>query len=94
MWNREQGRLDLFYQNDAAMMAVEIETEPAFRRVNERLLFEKFIYFSLGRTYDVTPDGKFVVIKQGYEARSADTEVIVVENWFEELKRRAPVGDK
>ena len=87
----EEGRLELFYRKDPAMMAVEIETEPVFRRVNERSLFEKSIDSSGGRTYDVTPDGKFVVIKQGYGVRSADTEVIGVDNWFEELKRRAPV---
>jgi serine/threonine-protein kinase len=46
----------------------------------------------LGRSYDVSPDGqRFLMIKQAAtDATSAPREIIVVQNWFEELKRLVP----
>ena len=47
-----------------------------------------------GRTYDVSPDGKrFLMIKPGGRAEqtAAPPSLIVVQNWFEELKRLVPV---
>ena len=43
-----------------------------------------------GRPYDVSLDGqRFLVIKEGgTEGRAA--EIVVVENWLEELKRLVP----
>ncbi len=42
-------------------------------------------------SYDVTPDGKFVMIQPSGDR--AETEgMTVVLNWFEELKRLAPGG--
>ena len=41
------------------------------------------------RTYDVAIDGKkFLMVKQN--ANQAAPQIVVVENWFEELKRLAP----
>lgn len=38
--------------------------------------------------YDVTPDGRaFIMVQQGAEMSI----IVVVENWFEELKRLVPV---
>ena len=49
---------------------------------------------SLGRTYDVTPDGtRFLRIKvaeRGSDARAVRPDVVTVVNWFEELKRLVP----
>ncbi len=48
---------------------------------------------SPGRTYDVSPDGqRFLMIKEGGEAEgtSAAPTVILVQNWFEELRRLVP----
>lgn len=43
-----------------------------------------------GRTYDVSPDGeRFLMIKQ-VESQAAEQKIIVVQNWFEELKRLVP----
>jgi Tol biopolymer transport system component/tRNA A-37 threonylcarbamoyl transferase component Bud32 len=42
-----------------------------------------------GAGYDVLPDGRFVMVRS---AAPADIrEIVVVQNWFEALKRRAPV---
>ena len=48
---------------------------------------------ALGRTYDVSPDGRrFLMIKPdaGEDSTAAPTSLVVVQNWFEELKRLVP----
>ena len=50
-------------------------------------------YFVLpvGRIYDISPDGRrFLVIRSADEEPSAQMNVVL--NWFEELKRLAPVN--
>ncbi len=43
-----------------------------------------------GRTYDVSPDGqKFLALKEG-GSEGTTQQIIVVQNWFEELRRLAP----
>ena len=47
----------------------------------------------LGRSYDVSPDGqRFLMVKPGasVDATSVPREIIVVQNWTEELKRLVP----
>ena len=72
------------------MMAVDITTEPTFRAGTPRLLFEGTYQRSAGGSafYDVTPDGKRFVMVQTQGPGS--TEINVVLNWFEELKRLVP----
>jgi hypothetical protein len=46
-----------------------------------------------GRMYDVSADGqRFLMIKETGEAdeRTPSARIILVQNWFEELKRRVP----
>jgi serine/threonine protein kinase len=90
-WSRTGS--ELFYRNRDKFMAVDIVTEPEFRPAKPRLLFEGN-YFSVlyGRNYDITLDGhRFVMLKpMGQEL--AATQINVVLNWFEELKRLAPNG--
>ena len=47
---------------------------------------------TLGRMYDVSPDGqRFLMIKAcGTDASAAPPQVIVVQHWVEELKRLVP----
>ena len=43
------------------------------------------------RTFDVAPDGRrFLMIKQADEGQAAPQTLIVVQGWFEELKRLVP----
>ena len=87
---------ELFYRNGDKMMAVGIEAEPEFRIGIPQPIFEgQYAQGSWYRpNYDITPDGqRFVMIKAGApsdESLSAP-ELIIVENWFEELKERVPV---
>ncbi len=73
------------------MMAVAIETKPAFRAGKPAVLFEgKFSnsHFGLPQ-YDVAPDGKHFVMLQDV---TWPTRIHVVLNWFEELKERVPAA--
>jgi len=89
LWARNEQ--ELFYRNDDAIMAVSIETDPTFVAGNPEALFEgSYFRAAGGRTYDVSLDGEqFLMIKQ-VEGATTTPQIIVVENWFEELNRLAP----
>ena len=79
---------------DIAMMTAPIESGPVVRTGNPMRLFSGSYFAGVsGRTYDATPDGqRFLMIKNEATGPAATNRIIVVENWFEELKRRAPVN--
>ena len=95
VWARN-GR-ELFYRSGDKMMAVAIETKPAFVAAKPKLLFEG--HYELGnyaflQNYDVSPDGqRFLMVKAGEQATAA-AQISVVLNWSEELQRRVPTGMK
>ena len=67
-----------------------VETQPTFTVGNAELLFEG-PYFNLAasRTYDVAPDGeRFAMVRLQSSATDAEApaELIVVQDWFEELR--------
>ena len=75
-------------------MAVDVQTEPSFAPGNAEEVFAVRGYFveSAGRTYDIFRDGeRFLMIKEG--AGGESTEFILVQNWFEELKRLVPTDN-
>lgn len=77
---------ELFFWEGKVLMCVEVETGETFSFGEPKPLFEMHSKIN----YDVSSDGqRFVIIKEG-EASHWATELIVVENWFEELKRLAP----
>ncbi|MCZ6770008.1 MAG: hypothetical protein O7D93_12255, partial [Acidobacteria bacterium] len=91
MW-APSGR-ELFYRNGTQMMVVPVQTEPTFKAEKPRLLFEgsySYNFTTVTSNYDVTADGqKFVMVKD--MAEQEEGQIHVVLNWFEELKRLAPV---
>jgi eukaryotic-like serine/threonine-protein kinase len=93
-WN-PNGR-ELFYRNGDRMMAVDIVTKPGFAAGKPRVLFQGQYEPSPGSNpnYDVSSDGqRFLMLKQVEQEQSA-TQINVVLNWFEELKRRVPPGKR
>jgi serine/threonine-protein kinase len=95
VWN-PNGR-ELFYRSGDKMMAVDIATQPSFSVGKPRMLFEGQ-YQPTPVTfpnYDVSPDGqRFLMLKPSEQSQAAPTQINVVLNWFEELKRRVPAGTK
>jgi eukaryotic-like serine/threonine-protein kinase len=100
LWSPD-GR-ELFYRSGDATMAVDIETEPTFKRGNPKILF-RGTYFSttaikiVTTPWDVHPNGKkFLMIKSPASTSATPTatapqpKINIVLNWFEELKARVP----
>jgi eukaryotic-like serine/threonine-protein kinase len=90
VWN-PSGR-ELFYRSGNRMMAVPLTLQPRFSAGKPMVLFEgpwlpSPVYFP---NYDVSRDGqRFLMLK----AADEDTrQIVVVQNWFEELKRRMAAG--
>jgi serine/threonine protein kinase len=81
---------ELFYLNGRQeMVSIEIRPGPAFAVGETHILFPAGAYTLTGNypLYDVAPDDRRFVMVQGVAA--AETELILTENWFEELKARA-----
>jgi serine/threonine protein kinase/Tol biopolymer transport system component len=97
VWN-QNGR-ELFYRSGDKMMAAEITTQPRFFAGKPKVLFAGQYQPSpnpvANPNYDVSPDGqRFLMLKPSESAEAAPTQINVVLNWFEELKRRVPTGTK
>ena len=85
-WNRN-GR-EMFFRSGDKMMAVDVETGAAFRAGSPKILFMK-----ASPDYDVAPDGKrFIMLKPVAAPEGAPSELHVILNWFDELRRRVPGG--
>jgi Tol biopolymer transport system component len=86
-WNHS-GR-ELFFRNGDKMMAVDVETGAAFRAGAPYMLFEK-----AANDYDVAPDGRrFLMLKPPAAGPGgAGSELHVILNWFEDLRRKVPLG--
>jgi serine/threonine protein kinase/Tol biopolymer transport system component len=93
VWN-PNGR-ELFYRNGDKMMVVDISTEHGFTASTPRMLFEGHYEQPPVplHNFDVSPDGqRFLMLKPVEQEQGATTQINVVLNWFEELKRLVPVG--
>ena len=85
-------------QENLFFMASDIETEPVFRPGAPRQLFPGSAYDLVGeeRMYDIAPDGdRLLMLKPVEEAGTDDDSVfegvVIIQNWFEELRERVPV---
>ena len=83
---------ELFYRDGSHLVSVPLSTEPALQPGVPRPLFEDRFASSGGdrANYDVDRDGqRFLMVSLGNVREP--TELHLVLNWFEELKRIAPV---
>ncbi len=97
-WSRD-GR-ELFYQlrgtgataNLLQYVATPVTLRPTFAAGTPKVLFER----PTPRTnldvryYDVSPDGRFLLVQDKERSPIKVTEMILVQNWLEELKRLVP----
>ena len=71
-------------------MAVALETKPRFRPGETSVLFQTQTKAGRMRAnYDVSHDGKRFLMVKPVDPSQA-TEITLVQNWFEELKRLVP----
>jgi len=97
LWSRNGKQLYYRYIPDAGLgtqvWGVDVRAEPAFSMSKPRLLFEHPGYVVTGpiRGWDISLDGtRFLMVKSGENRRQPVTEMILVQNWFEEVKRLVP----
>jgi serine/threonine protein kinase len=89
IWARS-GR-ELYYLEGDKLMTVAVELQPAFRFKSPALVFEaRYLRGGQPPSYDVASDGRFLMLKSS-GPRAAAAEIVVVQNWLEELKQRVPV---
>jgi eukaryotic-like serine/threonine-protein kinase len=93
-WARN-GR-ELFYTaNDGNLMSAPIQPGAAFNFGNAERLFDTSPYNGLGligRTVDVSPDGKRFLMVKSVKQEETVAQINVVLNWFTELKQKVPVN--
>ncbi len=85
---------ELFYRHEGKVMAVSVQTTPAFQTGKPQLLFESQHYGGslIFHTYDVSPNGREFLMLQ--ESEELSTQLQVVLNWFEELRQRVGTAGK
>nr|MBA3477756.1 protein kinase [Lautropia sp.] len=86
---------ELFYLDPTrALTAVPVQTSGAtFVFGNSEKLFDTIVERSYSpRDYDVAPDGRFLMIKRNVLSDQKPAAMVVVVNWFEELKRLLPAN--
>ena len=93
---------EVFYQTSASpgtvtMMAVLNETQPTFSPGTPVVLFEGPYRLSEGgnfHAFDISPDDqRFLMVREvaAAEERDRQVQLVVVQNWFQELIERVPV---
>ena len=83
---------EIFYRAGDRLMAVPVTTEPAFEAGSPEELFTRSYAVRIGRMYDIHPDGqRFLMVKPAETTEEGSrNDVVLVQNWFEELERLVP----
>ncbi len=82
VWSRD-GR-ELFFKNGDRMMAAELIAGAELKTAPPKVLFD---LPDLLPSYDVTPDGRFLMIERQPQP---PPQLILVQNWFTELRPEEP----
>jgi serine/threonine-protein kinase len=93
VWSPDGDRIFFLSLDSQQMLAVPVITTPRFSAGVPQVLFDS--EYAIGdppysHNFDIAPDGKSFVFIKADEEWGRATEIRVVLNWFEELKRLAP----
>ena len=91
VWNPQGG--ELFYRSGNRIMAVAVDTDSGFTAGTPQMLFEG-PYLPTAASlpyYGVSPNGQRFLMLEPVVSQTGATQIIVVQNWHEELKRLVPV---
>jgi serine/threonine-protein kinase len=94
VWARRSGQI--FYRKGNALMVVDTTLSPAFSAGKPRQIFER-AYDPSGSfwpNYDVTPDGKRLLMVKPDEVTVSPVQINVVLNWFDELAAQVKPDDR
>jgi serine/threonine protein kinase len=90
LWDPHSNKL--YYRNGDEMWMVTYESDTEFKPAQPEFLFDRHFFGGLAagqKTYSVARDGRFLMIQ---EDLAPGTQINIVLNWFEELKRLVPPG--
>jgi len=94
LWSRSGRELFFTSLDSRQMFAVPVQSGTTLVAGRPQVLFEYAMQVPAGgaRPYDIAPDGRFFIIRSGQADAVGATasNLIVVQNWFEELKRLVP----
>ena len=105
LWSRDAQNLELFFLEPSAenpgsfrvmQVSVNSDSESAFEYDSPRALFERRVRanFSMFRSpYDISRDGtRFLMLRDApqQDAITSTSEIVIVQNWLEELKQQVP----
>jgi hypothetical protein len=94
LWSRDGRELFFGSLDGRQMFAVPVRAGTTFDPGRPQVLFELAMLpvQRAARPYDIAPDGRFVVIRsdQANVVGGTASNLILVRNWFEELKRLVP----
>jgi serine/threonine protein kinase/Tol biopolymer transport system component len=82
----------LFYRRGQALMAVSVSGDDPSAWPKAKMLFEGPYVLDIGPThYDAARDGRLLMVKPiAADGEGAPSQLVVVQNWFEELRRLVP----
>ena len=94
LWSRDGRELFFGSLDGRQMNAVAVQSGTTLVAGRPQLLFEFAMLApdASARAYDLLPDGRFVIIRTQADASGTVSNMIVVQNWTEELKRLVPVN--
>ncbi|MHC4191575.1 MAG: hypothetical protein ACYSUB_18160, partial [Planctomycetota bacterium] len=89
LWDPQSNKL--YYRNGDEMWMVAYEAGEKFEPAQPKFLFKRHFFggLALQQKYSVAKDGRFLMIQ---EDLAPGTQINIVSNWFEELKRLMPTG--
>jgi len=92
VWSRKGD--ELYYRSDSgSLVAVPVTMSSGFSVARSHALFQvsgRFRISGNAAAYDVTPDGRFVMVTQPASTASSPRQIVVVQNWLSELNRLVP----
>jgi eukaryotic-like serine/threonine-protein kinase len=87
-WSRS-GR-EIVYRSGKRMMAARVAMGASLTVDRPRVLFEGEFEEGGDSTpnYDIAPDGRFLMIEPSRDAGPASSQLVVIDNWFTELRQK------
>src|SRR5712691_11317645 len=97
LWSRDSRELFFSTPDGRTMFAVPVQSGTTLVAGRPQVLFE-FAMLAWGggtRAYDIAPDGRFLIIRTGQQEAGIgrQPQIVVVQNWTEELKRLVPANE-
>jgi serine/threonine-protein kinase len=90
VWSRDGN--ELVYRNGVKILSARVVPDVTLRVEAPQALFEGGFDPGSERAYDVSPDGRFVMIENEPNDDTTSASIVVVLNWTEELKRLVPTN--